>query len=224
MKKILLALFTVLIGSILLYFYHDIRLLFIQKINFPWITSDVLTRIFVVVLLTFGLYLFLKLLWEKGKNLLVGGIALVIAFGVSFIEPIYIDDYGMYSDKEIFDLALIDQHFNKTNQKTPLVVCFFTTSCPYCADAAQKFMTNKNAGKQPKTYIFFPSIKEDAERFLNQNNADFDYALISDSTFLKNAGHRFPSVYLVEKGEVSYHWVGSDINYSVLDLMRKKAN
>ena len=69
----------------------------------------------------------------------------------------------------------------------------------------------------------YESVNLLAEHFLKQSKADFNYALITDEEFLTNAGNRFPSVFLIQNGKVLNHWVGSEINYSVLDLMRTLA-
>ena len=105
-----------------------------------------------------------------------------------------------------------------------VVVAFFTSTCPYCQATARNFYVNKTANKQPKTIILFPSIKEDAERFLNNNQVKFDYALISDKEFVENVGYSVPSVFLIKNGKVENNWVGSEINYSVLDYLRDLAD
>lgn len=217
---------SIVLGIIALIYYHDLRLLLLLKLNFNWVFSDITSRIVVVLFLTCGLFNLTQLVWKKGNKLFVAVASLILAFGASFYNPIYVDDYGVVKRENLsLDLNLLETHFpNLIKSNKTVVLSFFTSTCPYCAMTAQNFIVNQNINKQPKTIVLFPSVKEDAEKFMKDNDSNFDYALISDKEFTDNAGHRFPSVFLIQNGKVTHNWIGSEINYSVLDFLRNLSN
>lgn len=225
MKKLSLSAVLFVSSLYLLFSYEMIKFTLINDLKIGWVFSDITTRILPFVFLIIGLSVLFSTFkkFNKAPNCIL---AIVISFTVNFaVNPIYVDDYGIVETKKELDFDLLNTHFPELLSSTePVVVAFFTSTCPFCKSSSRNFQLNKNAGKQPKTVILFPSVKEDAEDFLKQSKSDFDYALITDEEFLKNAGNRFPSVFLIQNGEVLNHWVGSEINYSVLDLMRTLAD
>lgn len=219
--RILLIIICFAVSSVSLNFYSNIFSFLINSFNLGWVVSDIITRFFIILFSTVGFYYLIKLIFRSLNPNLIITISVVFAFLFSFIRPIYIDDYGIVNNtKFTIQENFKEKYINNTDlSKGNIVIAFFTTSCPFCFSASYNFGVNSKNNKQPRTVVFFPGNKEDSESFLSESNVDFDYVLIDDKTFLENAGNAFPSVYLIQDGIVKYHWVGAEINYSVLDYL-----
>lgn len=225
--KIFVSFIYLILGSLGVYFYYDIYDSLIKLSPIGWILTEIGLRIIVIALITKGLFDLFRLLFKKLNSSFLLTICVVFSFVISFIRPIYIDDYGISKGSE----SLINETFknsyidNSEISKGYSVVAFFTTSCPFCKAACYNFSINASKGKQPNTMLFFPGTKEDSDAFMQAANSSFPYTLINDQKlFTDNSGYSFPSVYLLKDGEVLYHWVGSEINYSVLDYLSSLAD
>ena len=226
MKKVGAAIAFIILGLLVSINRDKIFNYLILNFSFSWVSGDIFTRIASMFFISLGLYLIFGILTKRWK-LFFSLLAIGVGFGVSFaLSPIYVDDYGIIqSENKKLDFELINKHFpSLTEDNESIVLCFFTSTCPFCKSNAQSFQINKKYRKQPKTVILFPSTKEDAKDFLTQTETNFEYALISDEEFIENAGLRFPSVFLIKNGNVENHWIGSEINYSVLDYLRDLAD
>jgi lysylphosphatidylglycerol synthetase-like protein (DUF2156 family) len=216
--KIINASISLTLGVLGIVFYFEIFNLLVKTPGVGWVFTDVTIRITIIACLAFAIFTFSRLFIKKLSALLLLFISILIGFLISFIHPIYIDDYGVAQKKEF----KLKQDFisERIPDSGTYVVAFFTTNCSFCKAASYSFSINASKGNQPNTLIFFPGTKEDSDRFMEVTKAKFEYTLISDKKeFIENAGTSFPSVYLIKDGKVINHWVGSEINYSVLDYL-----
>ena len=221
--KIILSITTIVLGSLGVYFNYELFDVFVKQSLFSWLGADWFLRLCIIFLFTFSFFNLLSLILKKTNKVVLFIIALLIGFGISFINPIYVDDYGV-AQKTEFKLQE-DFIAENISEDGYVVAAFFTTTCSFCQAACYNFSINNKKGKQPKTIIFFPGNKEDSENFLKNANANFTYTLIDNqTTFTANSGYSFPSVYLLKDKKVINHWVGAEINYSVLDYLASLKN
>lgn len=221
--KLIISFLLIILASLGVYFYYDLFYVLVKQSLFSWLGTDWFLRLSIIFLFAFSFFNLLSLVLKKLNKIVLFVIALIIGFGISFINPVYVDDYGI-TQKTEFKLQddFIAEHITNDGY---VVAAFFTTTCPFCQAACYNFSINDKKGKQPKTIIFFPGTKEDSENFLKDADANFDYTLISDKkVFIDNSGHSFPSVYLLKDKKVINHWVGAEINYSVLDYLASLAD
>lgn len=189
-----------------------------------WVFTTIYLRVFTIILFSIGLFIIFQNI-EKTKKLKFIWVFLIGAgpgFGVSFIEPIYQEDYGIASDpwniENIQTLeAASDYQFNNSYN----LLVFGTTSCPHCKLTVRKLADNTKAGQTIRVSTFFSGSESRAISYLKENDASkFDHHMIpDDSTFFSFSGNAFPSVFLLDKdGSTKYHWTGDKINYTALDL------
>lgn len=224
-KKIVILHIALLILPIIdtflfIFGYKDYNLLFSHTQNIYEITTlSILTIISSAFIIRQ-----LKHIKVKKSKKYIFPLVVIIAIATSFIKPVYIDDWiapEVVSKEKNEMISELNDEFN-INQNENAVYAFFTTTCPFCKMAALKLGINERNGKLPKTYIFFPSKKEDAEAFLKSNRLkNIQYFLVEDKTFLKYAGNSFPSIYF-SSNEKTYHWTGSKFNYRALNLISEK--
>lgn len=226
--KILLAILFAGISFVIPLYFYDLLYFIVGNIGIGWVISTILIRF--LVILSFSITLFLLFSFSEKlaplKFWIVLLIGLLPGFGISFISPIYVTDYGMIDDglkienpNELNKIAGNDI-ISGNNHK---LIAFFTTTCPHCMFACEILAINEKAGQTIPVKLFFPGTKEDTEQFLaNHNGENFEYFLIdSDSVFLELSGGTFPSIFLLnEKNETEYHWTGGEMNYSALDYLR----
>lgn len=215
--------------SVIIPFYFDTLLSkMVEKTGFEWVTSTILIRLMVIILVTVALKLIFSI-FEKLKRVklwLVFLIALVPGFGISFISPIYITDYGMLTDdfkleniealeQEIGSKLILEDNYN--------LVAFFTTSCPHCKAASEKIGTNILSGQKIPVAAIFPGEEGDSKTFLEKHKGQnfTAYTVNNDALFLNLSGGTFPSMFLLDKnGKTVYHWTGDRLNYTGLDYLK----
>ena len=179
------------------------------------------------VMLFFCLFYYLiKFKFKKQKKWVL--LVLVIAaIGFNFIRPIYIEDWKDYRPK---DDAISNTDTKFVHEKAyhaewdvdePILIPFFTTTCPFCKSAAKRIAINKRLNKLPKTIFAFPGNKEDTEAFLGEVGlSGSDYVLLEHDRFLDICGSRFPSIFLVDQGK-TYHWIGSEFNNFAMHRIKR---
>ncbi len=210
------------------FYFNELLLIVTKNIGLGWVTTTILIRLVVIILFIIALK-FLFLAFEKTKRLktwIITLIGIIPGFLISFaISPIYNTDYGIFNDdlklENIADLSTATSGtFSNAPQNT--VIAFFTTSCPFCKSACRKLNQNFEAGQNLKVDFIFPGTREDADRFLEENNGtQFNSHLIADeATFMGYSGYNFPSIFVITpNGETKYHWIGDQMNYSALDYL-----
>lgn len=146
-----------------------------------------------------------------------------IAMGIalSFIKPIYIDDWGTpltsspFTSDELYEF--MGTHHPETSNEKPLLLAFFTTNCPFCSLTAVKLGISNRNEKLPQTVVIFPGTKEDAQEFLmNSGLEQVTYLLVDKDTFLHYAGSSFPSLYYTSERK-AHHYTGSLFGYRALE-------
>jgi thiol-disulfide isomerase/thioredoxin len=225
--KISIYILLTLIASSLLWYYSDALLYTVNAFPFlTWVVADVLLRLFIVIIFSASLFYLLSLLLKRFNKFLLLAMAFVLGFLISLINPVYVDDYGIAQRTNLpLDVDIVNHYFqDSTLNSGYVVVAFFSTSCVHCKHTSKQFAINTEKKGQPKTIVCFPSSKTDAATFLEKTNANFDYRLVTLEHFIGNAGRAFPSVFLLKDRKVLHQWVGSEINYSVLDYLSNLEN
>lgn len=200
----------------------------VETTGLGWVFSTILIRLLVIIFLAISLRLIFSM-FAKTKTLkvwLIFLIALLPGFGISFISPIYITDYGMLTDDmklenievleiEIGGKLILEDSYN--------LVAFFTTSCPHCKAASEKLGANIKGGQKIQVTAIFPGEEGDTHAFLEEHKGlDFtSYLIDHDDLFLDLSGGTFPSMFLLDKdGKTVYHWTGDQLNYTGLDYLK----
>lgn len=207
-----------------IFFYESLEI-FVIKLGSGWVFSSIFIRFLVIVFFTIGLS-FIFSAFEKTRRIkfwILFLIALIPGFGISFIAPIYETDYGYVQNQELPELNL-EELSSATNNAFEFsseqqIICFFTSTCPHCKALSHKLGLNNAAGQDIDITVFFPSTKEDRERFILENNgATFNSHSIDKEVFLSNAGSTFPATFLIDKnGKTINFWIGDQVNFSTLD-------
>ena len=229
MLKHLFAAIIILIGSILIpVFFENAIVFLVSKLGLGWVFSSVLLRVLVIVLFSVSLYQFFQLSQRLARLRfwLVLLIGLLPGFGISFISPIYVTDYGMFGDDLI--LTDINELETSTGQKILsdgkyTLVAFFTTTCPHCQAASKRIGVNFDGGQLIPVTAIFPGSEGDTQKFLETNHGENFNALIidNDDLFLKTSNGVFPSIFLIDKsGKTLNHWIGEELNYTGLDYLK----
>lgn len=210
------------------FYFNDILTILVENTFFGWVMTTILIRLIVIVLFIVALKSFFSA-FQKTKKLktwIIVLIGLIPGFFISFaIAPIYNTDYGLFNDGvKLENLERIEVATGGTfvNESRPTLIAFVTTTCPFCKLACRKLGQNLQKGQTVKVDFIFPGTKEDADRFLEENNGtEFNGHLIQDdATFMGYAGYSFPSIFIVNaQGETDYHWIGDQMNYSALDYL-----
>jgi hypothetical protein len=223
MKKYIFIPFGLIVFVTILLCAQSISSFLIEDGNFGWVLTDVIVRVLLISSLAATIFCAIGNLLKRVLKTLI---SFIVAFAITFVfQPIYADDYGVAINTHTLDIDLVYEKFpDLAYYEEPYLVAFFTSTCRFCELTAVNFSINKSNLAQPKTVILFPSILVDAEDFLKRTNTDFEFGLITDEQFTINSGAKYPSVFLVQKGEVLNHWVGSEINFSVLDYLKQITN
>ncbi|MEX1001891.1 MAG: hypothetical protein WDZ35_07240 [Crocinitomicaceae bacterium] len=225
--RIIFALVFLTLTFVISVFFEEILSFLVVHLKSGWVFGSVYVRLLVIISFTIALFLAFSL-FEKTKKIrfvYVFLIALLPAFGISFISPIYDVDYGMFDDD--LKIAEMDSLSTATNgeftfNEERIVAAFFTTGCPHCKAACRKLAINKKAGQQITVHTFFSGNREDTDRFLKENNGeDFNSYLVSEKEqFMQFSGTTFPSVFVISPdGETEMHFSGDMINYTLLDYL-----
>ena len=150
---------------------------------------------------------------------------IVLFIGLSFIRVPYISDFSDVAVQK--EISLEHQKFLTKKFGDDLLwgqekklICFFSTSCPHCFNAARRIGTNLKNGNQISTYIVFPEDQEDIEYFKNETGVSaIPHCETTVDEFIAIAGRRMPSIFMAQ-GNNFKHWVGANFNYLALDESR----
>ncbi|MDA7803960.1 hypothetical protein N8987_05230 [Crocinitomix sp.] len=223
--RLTLGILALIICFIIPIFFYELLEFLVAKLSAGWVFSSIFIRFLVIIFFAIALS-FIFSAFEKTKRIkfwIIFLIALIPGFGISFIEPIYETDYGYFQHNDPPAVNLNELATNTNNafkfSNELQIICFFTSTCPHCMVTSHKLGMNIAGGQNIDVTVFFPSTKEDRERFINDNNgAAFNSYSIDQEVFLTNAGNTFPATFLVNKnGETINFWSGDQLSFSTLD-------
>ncbi len=153
-------------------------------------------------------------------------LAIIPALGLSFIRPIYAPDWTIaYSTDLSISYAVADSLAKEANiileNDEPIVLAFFTASCPFCKICSSRFGVAHRKELLPQTLFLFPNTKEEITIFLSKTeNYNAKFLSILNQDFFDFGGFTYPSVFLVEKDK-STHWIGGQVNNFAMHKMYK---
>jgi len=225
MRLILASIFIGISVLIPFKFYYLLFTLVID-LNSGWVFGTFFIRALVIIFFTIGLHLIFSHFkkTQKIKFIYTLLMSLLPGFGISFIQPIYNVDYGLYSteyklDYEDFKMTtgeLLD------NEKNNHIIAFFTPDCGHCQTASYLIGINEMAGQEINTYAIFNSDMASIQKFLGDNQGDefFAHNIGDMDKYLYYSEFEFPSIYLLDsEGTTLNHWTGDMFNYSALDYI-----
>ncbi|MCG8575852.1 MAG: hypothetical protein MI810_13275 [Flavobacteriales bacterium] len=224
--RLIIAVLSLSMCFVIPLFFNDLLEFFVTKLGSGWVFSTLFIRLLVVIMLTICLREIFSL-WKKSRKIkvwIIFLIALLPGIGISMLHPVYVGDYGTpAANTEEIELDITELSQATGNEfelgEGNHIIAFFTSTCPHCKATSNKLGINVEAGQKVPVTVFFPSLREDADRFLNENRGTkFDSYCISDQVFTNNAGNSFPITFLVDKdGKTLNYWRGDVISYNVLD-------
>lgn len=227
LARLSLSIIGLIICFIIPIYFYELLGFLVTKMSAGWVFGTIFIRFLVIVFLTIALSLIFST-FEKTKRVkfwIIFLIALIPGFGISFIEPIYETDYGYFQHNDLPSININELETNTNNafkfSNEVQIICFFTSTCPHCMATSQKLGMNIAGGQEIEVTVFFPSTKEDRQRFINENNGTaFNAYSIDKEVFLANGGNTFPATFLVNKnGETINFWTGDQLSFSTLDYL-----
>jgi len=226
--RLLLAAITLTFAVLIPLRFDYMVSLIVASMGLGWVLTTILLRVLVILLFALALkFIFSSFAkTQRVRNWIVLLIAILPGFGISFIAPIYITDYGMLTDDlkleniEVLEAAIGGKLVSESGYS---FVVFFTTSCPHCKAASEKIGTNIEAGQKIPVTAIFPGEEGDTKAFLEKHKGQkFTHFLLNnDPLFIDLSGGTFPSMFLLDnQGKTIYHWTGDQLNYSGLDYLK----
>ena len=161
---------------------------------------------------------------ERGFKKYVFPVVLVAALGITFIRPIYIDDWKQPKLIEVEEVAqaldsLHVSHYGSDRNDEPFLTAFFTTGCPHCKTVAKKLGVAARRDELPKTVVYFKADLEKVERFMEENNStEVAFEIIEPETFMFLSQGRFPTLFYQNKAGTHFMRGALAVN---APLMRK---
>lgn len=161
---------------------------------------------------------------ERGFKKYVFPVVLVASLGITFIRPIYIDDWKQPKLIEVEDVvqaldSLHVSHYGSDRNDEPFLTAFFTTGCPHCKTVAKKLGIAARRDELPKTVVYFKADLEKVERFMEENKAtEVAFEIIEPETFMFLSQGRFPTLFYQNKTGTHYMRGALAVN---APLMRK---
>ena len=176
-----------------------------------------------IILLFTSVFLYLK---NKTFNLIYNKLIISISLIISIALPFILSPPDGFIDTELKNILTkntIDSEiigdFTQNNKQLSFkrrkaIVCFFSTTCPFCKKAAQKLsiITKSNNIKTPIFYIFFGSKKALPQFWKDSKSIKFPYKFIDTKTFFTYSGSSLPSIMFIDNERIINH-----IGYRGLD-------
>ena len=164
--------------------------------------------------------------FKRLKNVLINFcLLLMITTPLLLLNPIFIDDYQI-NNSEVQNPTLNWNKVINECEKSNIEVdpnestffAFLSTSCYYCNRSAKMLgVSGQSSLNDPAIVLVFPGNKKDTEDFIERNNCDFPYILISKDDFRSMAGNQFPAFFKVENKKETHYYTGSTLNLRELD-------
>lgn len=226
MQKLLIAFISLGIAITIPFYYEECLFFSVGELSLSWVFSSILIRVVIILFTIIAVHSIFRVFKPKFKFIFSVLIALLPGFGISFITPIYKQDYGNTADEyQLKLLPEIDQNQQISKVQSHKIVAFFTTTCPHCQEASTRLGVNLDGGQKVPVIGVFPGQKNDTEKFLETYNGE-NFSKISlynnhDSLFVAIADGIFPSIFLLnEENKTLKHWTGGSFNYHALDYIK----
>lgn len=175
------------------------------------------------LLLVFAVFMLLKpapsdirFWWVKYP---LGLTALVLPF---ILNAIFIEDLqdGAAYTNEQFNLEAVGSAELDSLAKGELIVGFFSTSCPYCVNAARKIaISQKRWDSFPNFYICFLGQQGAAQHFLEVAHVQFPYQYLDREHYYQLSDGYFPKFAWVENSTIKKRWDGQTFNYYTMNKL-----
>lgn len=157
--------------------------------------------VLLVLLLWLGTGIAIKERQERGFKKYVFPLILVVSVGITFIRPIYIDDWKAPRLIEVEPVSraldsLYVEHYGSDRNNEAFLTAFFTTNCPYCKSVAKKMGIAARRGELDNGVMIFKTDPEKVETFMQENNCnEVDYLIVDSEVFLFLTRGRFPALF-----------------------------
>lgn len=120
-----------------------------------------------------------------------------------FYENPYETEKGNYLNIEILNKFSNNYPADSLKQGKK-IVCFFSTTCKYCAYAAKKItLFQKNYNISLPVYYVFWGDEQTLQKFWEKTESfRFPYQIASPDTFFKLSGNQLPAIYFLNNGQI----------------------
>ena len=138
------------------------------------------------------------------------------------LNAIFLDDLTDTTElfQEEFQVNIPNNSQLTDLTKERVLVCFYSTSCPFCVRASKKIaVAQKRYSYFPEVFVLFQGDKYGAKYFVETAKVEFDYTVLSLEDYAKLTGLTFPRFQLIYQGNVDRKWDGQTFNYSVMNKL-----
>ncbi len=176
-----------------------------------------------MLLAAFGIYLFkvkkysdLSYSWIKYIPLLA---CVITPFILNAIFPADLSD----ETEELhyaFKSELIDNTYIQELTAGEALICFYSTSCPFCVRSARKIaVAQKRYPDFPEVFICFQGNHEGAEYFLEIAELKINYTVLPLALYEEFSSQIYPQFQLIHNKTVQKKWDGQSFNFSVMNSL-----
>jgi thioredoxin-related protein len=128
------------------------------------------------------------------------------------------DTTDLFQEEFQTDIPNINELTALTKER--VLVCFYSTSCPFCVRASKKIaVAQKRYPYFPEVFVLFQGDQYGAQYFLETAKVKFDYSVLSLEDYTKLTGLTFPRFQLVYQGNIDRKWDGQTFNFSVMNKL-----
>lgn len=147
---------------------------------------------------------------------------LVLPFILNAIFPYDLKDIAEHTNERLKTEVVTSPTLDSLAQGDVLVG-FFSTSCPYCLNAARKIKISQKRWPEnfPPFFICFLGQKGSSEYFLSVANIDFPFQALDREQYYQLSDGRFPKFALVKNGVIKKRLDGRSFNYYTLNELSK---
>lgn len=193
----------------------------------------------VIVAMLFGVYAAIKL--EGLRKWLPSWVGIVIGFGlIAGYASYYFDTIVQFSDQgNEYNVAYakwgkyweaVENQQPDFKDESEYTVCFFSTSCSHCNQAAKRIGVYRRKYPEKKVLAVFFGKSADGEfwssgneikKFLERNNLDLPFIKMVDYEAISIADNRFPVMIEMKETKPQSIYVGEEVNAWAFDYLFK---
>ena len=218
-----------LLGLVTLHLYNIIWELASESIviveNYSEIISGKMWVTFVLLILMVGASIDM-LCSKKSTDFMfkwvkypVAILLVVLPFILNAIFPNdLLDETELFDEPFQFEVVGDDRLTSFTKDR--VLVCFYSTSCPFCVRASKKIaVSQKRYPYFPEVFVLFQGDEYGAAYFVEVAGVDLSYSVLSLENYKKLTGLTFPRFQLVYQGNIDRKWDGQTFDFSVMNKL-----
>lgn len=145
--------------------------------------------------------------------LAIGLVTIIFAF-----HPLFPEEFQDITTKSLNETQELG--IEKLNAPSKTLLAFFTTSCPYCEQAARKLsLLAKKEANFPEIKIYFAGTEEGVSDFFKYTHTSFPYQIIPQGHFMEITEGSFPKMLIYAQDGSPIYLSGRSFNYAAPQLI-----